>query len=240
MPQGPGITQGTLLGGRVPYAQPRDGYRTGIEPVLLAASIPAEPGDRVLEAGCGAAAALLCLLWRIPGLHATGVELDPETAALARHNLTANSRAATIMTADVTRHPTPPFYDHILANPPWHDPASTAPALPRRALATHGAVLRHWIAALVPAVAPAGTLTLILPDAQTSLATALLATDLPHISILPLAPKPGRPPTLALIQARHGPPTQTRHPPLTLHTSEGPYTPALQAILREGAPLPIR
>ena len=44
------------LGGRVSYAQPREGFRSGIEPVLLAAAIPARAGDRVLEGGTGAGA----------------------------------------------------------------------------------------------------------------------------------------------------------------------------------------
>ena len=52
------VTQGHLLGGRVRYAQPRSGFRSGIEPVLLAAAVPARPGERVLEAGSGAGAAL--------------------------------------------------------------------------------------------------------------------------------------------------------------------------------------
>ena len=47
----------SLLGGRVPYVQPTHGHRSGIEPVLLAASIPARAGHMVLEGGAGAGAA---------------------------------------------------------------------------------------------------------------------------------------------------------------------------------------
>ena len=64
----PPATDGHLLGGRVSYAQPREGFRSGIEPVLLAAAIPARPGEHVLEGGSGAGAALLCLAARVPGL----------------------------------------------------------------------------------------------------------------------------------------------------------------------------
>ena len=69
------VTEGHLLGGRVRYAQPRVGYRTGIEPVLLAAAVAARAGERVLEAGCGAGAGLLCLAARVPGITGLGVEL---------------------------------------------------------------------------------------------------------------------------------------------------------------------
>ncbi len=47
-------------------------------------------GDHVLEAGCGAGAASLCLLARVPGAKVTGVEIDPDLAALARDNAAAN------------------------------------------------------------------------------------------------------------------------------------------------------
>ena len=235
----PDHTQGTLLDGRIHYAQPRQGYRTGVEPVLMAAAVPARPGDHVLEAGCGAAAALLCLLWRIPGLIATGIEIDPETAALARHNLHANGHHATVHATDITLG-VPGRYHHVLANPPWHNPAATPPPNARRARATHGDALPRWVRTLATALLPGGTLTLALPAAQAAAATALLqAQGLGRTTILPLLPKPGRPPKLALLQSRHGPPCLHDHSPLILHAPEGGYTSELEAMLREGAALTI-
>ncbi len=84
------VTEGTLLGGRVRYRQLRGGHRTGIEPVLLAASIACQPGEHVLEGGTGAGAALLCLAARCPGVSGTGVERDGTLAALARENFRLN------------------------------------------------------------------------------------------------------------------------------------------------------
>jgi tRNA1(Val) A37 N6-methylase TrmN6 len=52
-------TDGHLLGGRVIYRQPATGFRSSIEPVLLAASVPSTPGEHILEAGTGHGAALL-------------------------------------------------------------------------------------------------------------------------------------------------------------------------------------
>ena len=54
-----GLTEGTLLGGAIRYGQPKTGYRTGIEPIFLAAAVPAHAGNQVLEAGTGAGAGLL-------------------------------------------------------------------------------------------------------------------------------------------------------------------------------------
>ncbi len=83
-------TDGYLLGGRVRYAQPKAGFRSGIEPVLLAAAIPARPGEHVLEAGTGAGAGLLCLAARVPGLTGVGIERDPGLTAIAAANGVAN------------------------------------------------------------------------------------------------------------------------------------------------------
>lgn len=77
-------TDNGFLGGRLQLLQPRRGYRAGLDPVLLAASVAARPGQAVLELGCGVGTALLCLGARVPGLSLTGVELQPDYAALAR------------------------------------------------------------------------------------------------------------------------------------------------------------
>ena len=82
----PDLTEDTLLGGRVRLRQPRVGLRAGHDAVLLAAAVPARPGDRVLELGCGSGAAFLCLAARVPDLSIVAVEREPALAALAREN----------------------------------------------------------------------------------------------------------------------------------------------------------
>ncbi len=112
-------TAGTLLGGRVRYAQPARGFRSGIEPVLLAASVPARPGEIVLEGGSGAGAALLCLAMRVPGLRGVGIERDPALAALAQANAGANAvPGVEVVAGDVLALPVRGPFDHAFANPP--------------------------------------------------------------------------------------------------------------------------
>ena len=60
------VSEGTLLGGRVKLRQPVAGYRVAIDPVFLAAAVPATAGDRILDIGCGAGAASVCLAARVP------------------------------------------------------------------------------------------------------------------------------------------------------------------------------
>ena len=217
------LTHGHLLDGRLRYAQPTDGYRTGIEPVLLAASIPAQPGQRVLEAGAGAAAALLCLHARVASLGGLGIELDPAMAALARQNLRDNAATSIdIVNGDILSV-TLPVVDHAFANPPWHDPASTPPATERRRLAKHQAsgALERWIAAMNRPLATGGSLTLILPVFLLPRALKAAAPiGAPGIHLL--LPKRGRRPSSSSCRSprvAHGP-EPTVHPPCCTKTTD--------------------
>ena len=53
------IVEDAFLGERLRIRQPATGYRAGSDPVFLAASVPALPGQSVLELGTGAGTALL-------------------------------------------------------------------------------------------------------------------------------------------------------------------------------------
>ena len=241
-------TEGRLLDGRIRYAQPLDGYRTGIEPVLLAASIPARAGERVLEAGTGAGAGLLCLAARVPGVLGLGVEVDPAMAGLARRNLAANGvDGISIVTADIgawrDAGRNDGSFDHAFSNPPWHDPANTLPPLARRRLATHeGEVaLEGWIAALRVALRPRGSLTLLVPARQATRAMAALHVEgFGRLTLFPLWPKPGRDAKLALIRGYAAQQGSGRIAPgLVLHDDDGRFSGLAQSLLRDGAALSI-
>ena len=234
---------GTLLGGRVRYAQPLQGYRTGIEPVLLAASIPAQRGERVLEAGTGAGAGLLCLGWRIPGLSGLGIERDPGMAALARSNLSENGSGFSIIEADVVALRGMGPVDHAFANPPWHDPGSTRSPDPVRDLAIHQGVagLAGWIEALGTALAPRGTLTLVLPASLAGEAIAILhGRGLGRLILFPLWPRTGVAAKIVLVQATAGRGAARIAAGLVLHESSQGYTAETEAVLREGAALKLQ
>ena len=237
-------TEGWLLNGRIRYVQPLDGYRTGIEPVLLAASVPARAGERVLEAGTGAGAGLLCLAARVPGVMGLGIELDPAMAELARQNIAANGiDGISIAAADIGAWRGDRLFDHAFSNPPWHDPADTLPPGARRRLATHeGEVpLEGWIAALRAVLRPTGTLTVLAPARQAArIMAALQAAGFGRLVLFPLWPKPGRDAKLALMRghaAQRGPGRIAAG--LVLHDGDGRFSRPAQSLLRDGAALPI-
>ena len=234
------FTDGTLLGGRVRYRQPADGYRTGVEPVLLAACVPARAGETVLEAGTGAGAGLLCLMARVPGLRGLAVELDPALAALARHNLVANGLDATVTVQDVVDAGALGPVNHAYANPPWHDPRGTAPGHPARVRAKQlPAGLEGWIGGLAAAVGPGGTLSLCLPPGMLPESLRLLqAAGFRSASLMPLWSRQGRQAKLTLLQARHASGRFRLLPGMVLHDGQG-FTAEADSVLRGGDALPL-
>lgn len=238
---GSGQTGGTLLGGRVRYRQFATGHRTGIEPVLLAAAIPARPGQTVLESGTGAGAGLLCLGARVPGVIGIGVERDPTLAALAQANFAANGQSCAAVAADIGCAPLARGLHHGFANPPWHDPAGTPSPSASQDLARRrqDGLTARWTASLAAPLRDGGTLTLILPLHQVPEALAALpACGCGAARLLPLWPRAGRPAKLAILQARRGGRSPfVLLPGLTLHEADGRFTAAAEAILRDGSAL---
>lgn len=235
------ITTGGLLNGRVTYRQFATGHRSGFEPVLLAASVPAKPGQTVLDAGTGAGAALLCLGARVPTLRGIGLELDSATADLANENFKINNlRNFFAIRGDATLPPfAPQKFDHIMANPPWFNPASTASPNARRAIAHHAkpALLNRWISALTPLLRHQGSLTLILPAESFAQASAALRVSYGAITLTPLWPRAGVQAKMILLAARLGSKApDILRPGLVLHEGNA-ISPAAQAILRDGAAL---
>ena len=244
------LSHDTLLGGRLRYDQPVQGFRAAIDPVLLAAAVPARQGDRVLELGSGAGAAALCLAKRVEGCTVTGVEQDADLVALANENASLNGLAGRVrfVVGDIVGDLAPLVggdFDHTLANPPFLDADRAdlrAEDDPRRRAATieGSASLTLWLDRLVGALRPKGRLTLIHRADRLDTILAGLAGHAGDIGVLPLWPKAGRPARRVVVTARRGVATPLRLlAGLTLHESDGAYTAAATAILRDGAPLDL-
>ena len=235
------LTAGTLLGGRVAYKQLARGYRTGIEPVLLAASVPARPGERVVEAGCGAGAGLLVLAARLPGLSLTGIECDPALADVARENFGGNGHAAEICAIDVAAWRPAEKFDHAFANPPWHDQAGTHPPCQARLAAKMAGpgLLDTWCASLAGALRHRGSLSLVLDAGSTARGLAALTkAGCGDTTLVPLWPHAGQPARLVILRGiRHGKGAARILPGVVLHEQGGGYTAEAESILRDGAAL---
>ena len=80
--KGTELTRDQFLGGRIIVTQPKNGFRAGLDGVLLAASV--RPRSRsLLDLGAGVGTVSLCALADLPQLEATLIENQPDIARLA-------------------------------------------------------------------------------------------------------------------------------------------------------------
>ncbi|NOD34938.1 MULTISPECIES: tRNA1(Val) (adenine(37)-N6)-methyltransferase [unclassified Ruegeria] len=244
------LTCNDFLGGRIRLLQPASGYRAGIDPVLLAASVPANADQSVLELGCGAGAAILCLSARVPGLHLTGIELQPAYADLARRNAEMNSVKLDLVEADLTALPVEvrqSQFDHVIANPPYYRAGahSRASDAGRSIALGEDTPLSDWISVAAKRLAPQGYLHMIQKADRLPDMIVACADKLGSVEVLPLCARAGRQAELVILRARKGGRAAFRlHAPLILHAGERhemdgeSYTDQIVAVLRHAAPLP--
>jgi tRNA1(Val) A37 N6-methylase TrmN6 len=244
----PGLSEDSLLGGRVRLRQPVAGYRAAIDPVLLAAAVPAREGDTVLDIGCGFGAATLCLAARVPGARITGIERERDLVRLAGDNILLNQMGGMVgaMVGDLLRPPRrlePGTFAHIMANPPYLEGAqATKPADPGRAAArVEGeADLAAWVRFALTMVRGKGSITFIHRADRLEQLLGAFAGRAGEIVLFPLWPGLAKPARRIIVRARKGVATPTALlPGLILHEADGRYTPAADAVLRGGAALAL-
>ncbi|MES0826229.1 tRNA1(Val) (adenine(37)-N6)-methyltransferase [Ruegeria sp. SCP11] len=220
------LTCNDFLGGRVRLWQPRSGYRAGVDPVLLAASVPATRGHTVLELGCGAGAAILCLLARVPGVSGVGVELQAPYADLARRNAVENDAALEVVEADLNALPAglkQRRFDYVIANPPYYRAGAHSPANDQgRSVALgEGTPLDVWFEVAAKRLAPRGYLHMIQKADRLPDMLAGCAGRLGSVEVLPLAARNGRAAELVILRARKGGRAAFQlHAPLILHAGD--------------------
>ncbi|HKW53865.1 MAG TPA: methyltransferase [Stellaceae bacterium] len=241
-------SEDTLLGGRVSLRQPRHGYRAAIDPVLLAAAVPAGAIDTVLDIGCGVGAAALCLARRVDGCRVTGIETQRDLVHLANDNVALNGLSGRVVAVqgDLLRPPPrlePGSFSHVMANPPFLESgaASVSPDVMKAAANIEGeADLAAWVRFALLMARPKGSITFIHRADRMEQLLAQLAGRAGEIVVFPLWAGVEKPAKRIILRVRKSVATPTRLTPgLVLHEPDGRYTPAAEAVLRGGAALQL-
>lgn len=245
------ISRDDFLGGRLKIAQPLNGYRAGIDPVLLAAAVPAREGDSVLELGCGVGVASLCLGRRVAGVKLTGLEIQPAYAELARSNAVDNDIAMKVMIGDLADMPSDLRqcqFTHVMANPPYFDRNSSTAAQDdgRETALGEKTPLAAWVKAAAKRTEQKGFVTFVQRSERLPDLLSEARRYLGGIEVLPLIPRTGRTARLILVRGRRGGRAEFRlHDGWVLHdgkvheADQENYTKATACVLRDGAPLPF-
>ena len=251
-------TRDAFLGGRLMLRQPADGYRAAIDPVLLAASVTAPAVARIVDLGCGIGTAGLCLLTRLPALTCVGVDIQAPLIDLATANAAENgladryqARCGSILDRAVL---TGLAYvkqmgvgqlsaDQVIVNPPYLPQGEASlSAHPIKALANveSDAALADWVAAAATILRPGGLATFIHRADRLPEVLAYLRDQFGALRILPIQSKAGDPAKRVIVRGQKG----SRAPakllaPFVMHGESGGFTPAADAILRDGGALPM-
>jgi tRNA1(Val) A37 N6-methylase TrmN6 len=240
-----------LLGGRIRLRQSKDGYRAGMDAALLAAAVLGQPGERMIEAGCGPGAALLQAAVRAPETRFVGVERDPEALALATGNIALNAlgERVTAVGGDVEARFSAlglePF-DAAFANPPFFDDPTglRGPHPAKRGAWLADGGLGAWTGFLLKAVRQGGRIVMIHRADRLADILGLLGAGAGSFRIRPVQPFADQPAKRVLVQAiKTGKAPLVLLPPLVMHARAGEgeggkHTPEAEAILRGAAALP--
>lgn len=248
------VSDDAFLGGRLKILQPRQGYRAGLDAVMLAAAVPERLGAvfRVLDAGAGVGTAGLCVAWRCPAARVVLVEREPDLVALARENIARNAlgERVSVIEADVGHAPRDALsaagiedgsFDHVIANPPFHaEGAGTAAAhvLKAAAHAMPETGLEQWCRFLARMARPGGEASIIHKTAALPDLIKALDGRFGGLQALPLHSFAGEAASRVLLGGVKGSRAPFRLAAgLVLHEKEKHFTSGAEGVLRLGQSL---
>ena len=131
--------------------------------------------------------------------------------------------------------------DHVLMNPPFNAPQNPSPDRGRRLAHTASAqTLAQWLRTAARLLRPSGAMTLIWRADGLDDVLAALATGFGAVSVLPIHPKPNAAAIRVLVHAarERSAPLKVL-PGLVLADADGKPTAQAEAVLRDGAALPL-
>lgn len=232
------VTRDTLLRGRVRLIQPTRGFRSSLDPVLLA-SFVAPPYGRFVDIGCGTGAVGFLLLARDPQARGLGIEIQERLAALAARGTVENgfSQRFEVRCADVRRFVHREPVDLVVSNPPYR-PVGTGvlPSDRERALANHEVTLTlsGWLDATAALLAPTGRLAVVFPaDRLEELVAGMAMRGLQPARVRMVVSQMGEPPRRVLVEGRRADGSKPETlPALIVHDGTG-FTPEVRRMLGE-------
>jgi tRNA1(Val) A37 N6-methylase TrmN6 len=240
-------TLDSFLGGKIKLFQPSAGYRAGIDPIFLAASVQPQPQDKVLDVGAGVGAASLALAARCPEIKITCLEMQADMVDLALKNVQSNNLIGSVevILGDILSPPKsllPYSFDHVMTNPPYHEhDRSQSSPIPGKAQAMIETMdLAKWMDFCLKMLKPKGVFTMIHRTERLREILGHLEKKMGNLVIYPLWAGPDKPARRVIIQGHKGKKGElSLLSGMVLHRGDEKYTPEAESILRDAQKLTL-
>lgn len=113
-----------IFGFQIKIFQPENGYRFTADPLILAAHVRSQGGEKIVDIGCGCAVISLVLALRFPDTQITGIEIQKSLAEFAKKNVVFNKleKKIKIVNQDIKNSDAKAAgakADIIVSNPPY-------------------------------------------------------------------------------------------------------------------------
>lgn len=230
-----------VLNKRLKLVHSKQGFKTSMDSVLLAAACPAKAGDHILDLGCGVGGAGFCVLARVENTKLTGVEIQEDHVGLAERNAVTNllQDRSEFICSDMREFYQENAFDHVICNPPYLDTGAhlRSPYAEKATAMGHDEKdfnVKDWVDAAHHALRSNGSLTMIHRADKVDKIIQALGKRFGAVEIIPLWPKAGEDAKRVILRAIKHRRTPARiHAGLIIHAKEGGYTPEAEKILRD-------
>ena len=234
--------------GRFVLVQPKGaGHRSGVDAMILAASVPSGFSGLLADLGAGAGAAGLAVASRCPQARVTLIERDPLMIDHANKTLKHESNQSlaqrvSLVESDVTltgKHRIAAgladnAFDFAIMNPPFNPARDRRTPDPVKAVAhvMDDGLFEAWLRTAAAIVRPGGGLALIARPQSIMEILAALKGRFGSVRVVPVHPREGEAAIRIVVMATHGSRAAMRlESPLILHGPAGhAFTPRADAI----------
>ena len=241
------FTKDSFLGGGIRIWQPKKGYRAGIDPILLAASVNVSAGQKVLDLGCGVGTASFAIGYRVKNVELYGIEIQKVFADLADLNSKENGIELQVECSNISNlssNITSKNFDHVIANPPYFDRKSSVRGInvyKEKSFGDTGPI-SEWLKVAAKRAKPKGFVHFILRSDRLIEIFTNMPNSLGSLVITPVISRKNENAKLTILHAKkNGRAGFIISSPIVLHPlksdSREKYVPEVDKVLRNGASL---
>ncbi|HFB2048669.1 MAG: methyltransferase [Hyphomicrobiaceae bacterium] len=252
----PELTDDAFFSGAIKVLQPRKGYRSGIDAVLLAASLHVQNNKvfKILDLGAGVGVSGLSVAIRCPKVSITLVEKQRILSELAKRNISRNQfedrmTVKQVDLLDVNAIDTlsgsngREYFDHVISNPPFYDAhkiMKSKNTLKAESNSMLRGALKGWVEFMAEATKPGGSATVVHLAERLGEILQYFALHFGNINIQILYPRKHEKASRVLVRGIRGSRAPMHiSPGIVLHSNDNAYCPQVERVLREPVEWPI-